>query len=82
MFENQSKMMMKLQIFTTTKFLRWSNHSCLAIISLDSALKKDENYYLQVLLKECKYIENKVIRHIIDDIERSSDDFDKNRCFG
>ena len=26
-----------------------SNHTCLAVISLDSALKKDENYYLQVL---------------------------------
>ena len=27
-----------------------SNHTCLAVISLDSALKKDDNYYLQVLL--------------------------------
>ena len=27
-----------------------SNHTCLAVISLDSALKKDENYYLLVLL--------------------------------
>ena len=33
-----------------------SNHTCLAIISLDSALKKDENYYPQVFLKQCKYI--------------------------
>ena len=33
-----------------------SNHTCLAAISLGSALKKDENYYLQVFLKECKYI--------------------------
>ena len=33
-----------------------SNHTCLAVISLDSALKKDENYYPQVFLKECKYI--------------------------
>ena len=53
-----------------------SNHTCLAVISLDSALKKDDNYYLQVFLKECKYIEKKVIRHIIDDLESSSDDFD------
>ena len=36
-----------------------SNHNCLAVISLDSVLKKDDNYYLQVLLKECKYIEYK-----------------------
>ena len=33
-----------------------SNHTCLAVISLDSALKKDDNYYPQVFLKECKYI--------------------------
>ena len=25
-----------------------SNHTCFAVISLDSALKKDDNYYLQV----------------------------------
>ena len=37
-----------------------SNHTCLAVISLDSALKKDENYYPQVFLKECKYIKEKV----------------------
>ena len=36
-----------------------SNHTCLAVISLDSALIKDENYYLEVFLKECKYIEKK-----------------------
>ena len=30
-----------------------SSHTCLAIISLDSALKKDSSYYLQVFLKEC-----------------------------
>ena len=36
-----------------------SNHTCLAVISLDSALKKDENYYPQVFLKECKCIEKK-----------------------
>ena len=36
-----------------------SSHTCLAVISLDSALKKDENYYLQVFLKECKYTKKK-----------------------
>ena len=35
-----------------------SNHTCLAVISLESALKKEGNYYLQVFLKECKYIKN------------------------
>ena len=53
-----------------------SNHTCLTVISLDSALKKDENYYPQVFLKECKYIEKKVVRHIIDYLESSSDDSD------
>ena len=42
-----------------------SNHTCLAVISLDSALKKD---YPQVFLKERKFIDKKVVRHIIDDI--------------
>ena len=48
---------MKLQIFTIKKLLR-----------LDSALKKDENYYPQVFLKECKYVEKKVVRHINDNL--------------
>ena len=33
-----------------------SNHTCLAVIILDSALKKDENYCSEVFLKESKYI--------------------------
>ena len=33
-----------------------SNHTCLVVISLDFVLKKDESYYPQVFLKECKYI--------------------------
>ena len=41
-----------------------SNHTCLAVVCLGSALKNDENYYPQVFLKECKYIKNKVIMHI------------------
>ena len=53
----QSLMVMKLQIFMIKKVLMWIfNDSCLAVISLDSSLKKDENSYLQVFLKECKYI--------------------------
>ena len=53
-----------------------SNHTCLAVISLDYALNKDGNYYPQVFLKECKYIKKKLIRHIFDDLESSSDDCD------
>ena len=33
------------------------NHTCLVLMSLDSTLNKDGNYYPQVLLKKCKYIE-------------------------
>ena len=54
-----------------------SNYTCLAASSLGSAVKKDENYYPQVFLKECIYIEEKVIGHIIDGLECSSDDFDE-----
>ena len=43
-----------------------SNHTCLAVIDLDSAFKKGENYYLQVFLKESKYIEKKVVKDIHD----------------
>ena len=49
-----------------------SNHTCLPVISLDSALNKDGNCYPQVFLKACKYIKN-IIRHIFDDLEMSCD---------
>ena len=40
--------------FYDTKILKLdSNHTCLAVKSLNSALKKDGNYYPQVFLKEC-----------------------------
>ena len=55
--------------FHDKKFLKVGfNHTSLVVISLDSALKKDENYYPQVFLKECKYIEKKVARHINDNL--------------
>ena len=54
-----------------------SNHTCLAVITFDSALKKNDNYYPQVFLKECKYIEKKVIRLINDNLsDFFSDDDD------
>ena len=56
-----------------------TNHACLAVISLDSALKKDDHYYSQVLLKECKYITKKVIRHLNDNLSdfSSSNEYDE-----
>ena len=53
-----------------------SNHTCLAVISLDFSLNKYGNYYLQVFSKECKYIKEKVIRYIVDDFDRLSDEAD------
>ena len=54
-----------------------SNHTCLAVISLDSALNTNGNYYPQLVLKESKCNEKKkVIRDIIDDLESSCDDSD------
>ena len=50
-----------------------SNHACLAVISLDSALNKDGNYYLQLFLEDCECIWKKVIKYINDDLESSSD---------
>lgn len=48
-----------------------SNHTCLAVITLDYALKKDESY------KQCKCIEKKVVTHIVDNVsDFSSDDSD------
>ena len=50
-------MITKLQIFMVKEFPKMdSNHTCLAVISLDSALKKDENYYPQVLLKQIMFL--------------------------
>ena len=54
-----------------------SNYSCLAVISLDSAVKKDDNYYLQGFLKECKYMKKKVLKHITQDIKIFSSDSDE-----
>ena len=57
-----------------------SSHTCLVIISLESAPEKDDSYYPQVFLRECKYIKKKVVRHIHDnlgDFSSSSDESDE-----
>ena len=40
-------------------------------------LREDVNYYPQVLLKECKYTEKKVIRYINDNLSNFSSDDDE-----
>ena len=49
------------------------------LILIDFVFKIDKNYYPQVFLEECRYIdkEKKVIRYITDDLEISSDDSHK-----
>ena len=60
---------MKLQIFTMQKMSKLdSNHTCLPVISMDSARRKHDSYYPQLFLKECKYIKKKVVRHIHDNL--------------
>ena len=56
-----------------------SNYTCLTVISLDLAFKKGNSYYPQVFLKECKYIEKRVVRHINDNLSdfSSGDEFDE-----
>ena len=49
-----------------------SNHTCLAVISLDSALKKGWKCFPQVFLKKRKCIQKKVIRHINGDSSKFS----------
>ena len=69
-------MAMSLQIFTIKNPKLDSIHTCLAIINLDSALKKNDNYYPQVFLKECKYIAKKVVWHIHENLNDFSSDYD------
>ena len=52
-----SKNIWKSKKYLMVKKLQDSNHTSLAVINLESTLKQDKNYYQQVLLKECKYIE-------------------------
>ena len=74
---------MKLQIFTIKKFL---SQTLIILVYLftfylfnHTALKKDKNCYPQVFLKECKYIDKRVIRYINNNLSdfSSSNESDK-----
>ena len=75
-------MVIKLQIFTIKKIPRLdSNHTCNYI---GFCSQNDGSYQLQVFLKECKYIENKVVRYIhenLTDFSYSSDESDEEQIF-
>ena len=51
---------------------------CLLVLLLDSLYKKENKYYLQVFLEECKYVykekKNSIKNFITDEVEISSDD--------
>ena len=49
---------------------------CLSIIMLDSVIKAKKKYYLQTLLEDCKYEQEKIkMENLIDDdFEKSSSD--------
>ena len=47
-------MVIKLQIYDEEIYKVDSSPICLAVISLDSGLQKDEDYYLQVFFKRVK----------------------------
>ena len=51
---------------------------CLSIIMIDSVIKANEKYYLQKLLEECKYIQEKIKteNYINEDLEKSELDSD------
>ena len=69
---------MKLELFNDKEMLTvGSNHTCLAVITIVSALVKAENQYPEVYLKESKYIEKEVIRHVIEYLEISSNNSDE-----
>ena len=55
-----------------------SFYKCLPLIMLDSVVKVGKQYYPQVFLEECKYIErkNKMFNYINDDLEMTSSDED------
>ena len=52
-----------------------SQFFCLSVILINYVFRTDNNYYPEVFLEECKFIikEKKIPKHIIDNIEISSD---------
>ena len=51
-----------------------SNHTCLTVITIGSVFEKDKTY---MFLKECKYNEKKMNRHITHNLEIYFDDSDE-----
>ena len=57
-----------------------ATRKCLLIITIDSVIKANKKYYLQTLLEECKYVQEKIkIENYIDeDLEKIESDSNSN----
>ena len=53
------------------------DYTYLAVLTINCLYKANKNYYLQIFLRECKYIETKVIKHFMDNVRFSADDFNE-----
>ena len=53
---------------------------CLSIIMIDSVIKTNKKYYPQILLEQCKYIQEKIKNenYIDEDLENSESDKNSN----
>ena len=53
---------------------------CLSIIMINSVIKANKKCYPQILLEECKYIQEKIKteNYINEDLEKSESDSDSN----
>ena len=62
-----------------------SEYTFLSVILIDPVFRAGENYYLQVILEECKYIikdkKQSIKKFITNNIEISSDDSDKENFY-
>ena len=57
---------------------------CVWVLLIDSVFKMNKNYYLKLLLEECKYIvkEKEVTRRNTEDLEMPSDESEKEESDG
>ena len=59
-----------------------ASYKCLSLIMLDSVIKRNQNYYPQTLLEECKYVikKNKMENLVNDGLDLSSSDESDKEC--
>ena len=83
--DNDKYIKTKIKIYTDSIITNFHNkkipkekalRKCLSIIVLDSVIKVNKKYYLQTLLEECKYAQEKIKteNYIDEDLEKSESD--------